>query len=772
MDIHRKSALTLPIMITMLAIMVTGALAAAECISFDVFSADHSIITTSGGEVIHMEGFTTNGAPGSPLLPRKVFDVALPPDVNWDSVAIRAQDTQKSVINGRHSLKPASPGAIWDEEGNQVLSWGGAGPIVDGKDISIYGRNEDYPNACAAKLNCSQMRKWKFVRVEFTSFAINPVTQRLTLVSNARIVVQFERTGAQEPPALLRDTVMDDLARQRFVNFDEASSWYETSQKRTAKNGSKFDYVIITTNAIEASSAKLAGFVSHKTAWGLSPLVITEDEFGGLTGQAPDGTAEKIRQWLMENYASYQVRYVLLIGNPDAESGDIPMKKCWPRYHESWERIAETDYFYADLTGNWDLNGDTFFGQYKEYPDGDRGEHEGEQGIDLTAEVFVGRIPIYGNSEDDFKQLDDILQKTIDYQAAAGDLSWRRKILLPESFSDSSTDGAYLAERMMDDYLTTAGFSPYKLYQQGSCHDHDDSTYDSDEELVGDATWNHWKQTANAYGLVTWWAHGDAWNAYVGYGGGHWCGGYLMQSENCASLDDTKPAIVYQCSCSTASPEYDDNLSYSLLKSGAIAAVGATRGSWYKVGWTGPTGMMYNVDLGYEMNKNLTELSYPVGKALAVAKSTLSPTAADTLYMNAFGFNVYGDPEIHNDQCAYTYITLDSFEAVARKDSSTLLRWVTGTEIGTAGFDLYRSETPDFESYEKVNPRIIEPTGSPVAGAEYEVLDRSVRPGTLYYYFLVEIDVNGKRSTFGPVQARARIRVPNVFEMSSAIIRF
>ena len=99
------------------------------------------------------------------------------------------------------------------------------------------------------------------------------------------------------------------------------------------------------------------------------------------------------------------------------------------------------------------------------------------------------------------------------------------------------------------------------------------------------------------------------------------------------------------------------------------------------------------------------------------------------------------------------------------------LRWVTGTEIGTAGFDLYRSETPDFESFEKVTPRMVEASGTLQSGAEYKVLDRSVEPGTLYYYFLVEIDVNGKMSTFGPVQARATIPVPEAFEMYSAIIQ-
>ncbi len=118
-----------------------------------------------------------------------------------------------------------------------------------------------------------------------------------------------------------------------------------------------------------------------------------------------------------------------------------------------------------------------------------------------------------------------------------------------------------------------------------------------------------------------------------------------------------------------------------------------------------------------------------------------------------------------------TYITLDSFEATARDDGSILLRWATGTELGTAGFHLYRSVSADFDSFEKITPKLIDATGTLEAGGEYAVLDRSVSPGVLYYYFLVEIDVNGKMSAFGPVQARAKIPQPVSFEMYSAIIQ-
>ncbi|MCD6326456.1 hypothetical protein J7M28_02730 [bacterium] len=633
MRLYQKLSVALIIVV---AIMVTGAMA-TETISFEVKSTDYQVSKDSrGGDVIRMDGFKTNAAPGAPLLPRKVLDVALPPSVNWDSVVVRAQDAVEVPIDGLFNIAPAGPDATWPLDSEILVDWADAGQIVDGKDVSIYGVDANHPRTCASNNTFSQMRKWKFVRVEFTPFAINPVTGQLTLTESARIAIQFETDGEPEPPALLRDTVMDDKAKRRFINFDEAASWYQLADTSAKKNGKDpvYDYVIITTNAIEAGSAKLSDFVTHKTALGFSVLVITEDEFGSMTGQTPNGISEKIRQWLIENYASCEIKFVLFIGDPDPDAGGVPMKMCWPRRNYSSYKEAPTDYFYADLTGDWDLDGDTYFGEYS--------HDQGTGGIDLTAEVYVGRIPVY---DEDYGQLDDILQKTMDYQAASGDLSWRKKILLPESFSDSSTDGAYLGECIMDDFGTSYGLSPYKLYQQGACTD--DSSFSSDEELVSNATWNHWK-APNPYGLVTWWAHGNTTIAAIGYSPNN-CG-TLLATSNCPTLDDTKPAIVYQCSCLNAYPESTSNLSYALLKSGAISAVGASRVSWYSPGWTAPTGSLLNNELGYEMDRNMAVHADTVGEALATGKAYLTVGSPGRL-MNAFVMNMYGDPQVHyNDK--------------------------------------------------------------------------------------------------------------------------
>ncbi|MCD6327545.1 Ig-like domain repeat protein, partial [bacterium] len=600
--------------------------------SYDISSNVHRL------DVIHMEGFKTIGAPGSPKLPREVLDVALPPDVDWDSISVTTTDVEKSLLDGNYDIAPAPPIAAWPEGGEKIVSWGDATLIEDGKDMAIYRKDAHFPADSVRIEALSQMRKWKFVRIEFTPVAYNPMRRSLLLTTSARIIVDYDRGGESESLELLKDTVMDDLAESRFVNFDEARKWYSPSWSLSSRFGPgipSYDYVIITTNAIEAGSSKLSSFVTHKSSQGFSNVVvITEDEYSGLTGQAPNGTAEKMRQWLINNY-SYGIEYVLFIGDPDPASGDVPMKMCWPRWDEASYRESPTDYFYADLTGNWNKDGDSYFGEY--------GDDTGTGGVDLTAEVYVGRIPVYGG---DYTTLDNILQKTMDYQNATGGLAWRDKILLPESFSDSTTDGAYLGESIMDDYLTAASFSSYKLYQQGACGAN--STFSSDEELVTNATWNHWKQTANAYGLVTWWGHGSQSSASIGYSG-QWCG-TLLTASNCPTLDDTKPAIVYLCSCLNGYPENSGNLAFALLKSGAIAAVGASRVSWYGVGWNAPTSGLTNADLGYQMDKKMAQNSYPVGKALAIAKSTLDPSTYGELYMNAFDFNVYGDPQVHYAQ--------------------------------------------------------------------------------------------------------------------------
>ena len=131
-----------------------------------------------------------------------------------------------------------------------------------------------------------------------------------------------------------------------------------------------YNYVIITTKDIVTHSLKLDDFIKHKQNLGYSVYVATEDDYEQVIGQPPNGRAEQIRQWLIENYIDMGIKYVLLIGNPDPDHpidpqdtvGDIPMKMCMAHWdlHQPiytlffmflFEDEYPTDYFYADLTG-------------------------------------------------------------------------------------------------------------------------------------------------------------------------------------------------------------------------------------------------------------------------------------------------------------------------------------------------------------------------------------------------------------------------------------
>jgi len=326
------------------------------------------------GEWIDIKEFTPATSPGDPILPFRIYDVAVPPNIDWDSLKLEFE-TETVELPGTHNIPPAPPMRA-RVDGKDVVLWGVGKDIVDGRNMKVYGENAFFPQEPVKILATSQMRKWRFARLGFSPVQFNPVNKRMRLVKSVKVRFSFKRIGAKvfRTDPVLGDTVMDDVAKKRFFNFKEAQEWYRYVPVRGGKPGETVvdpDYVIITTNDIQANSTKLADFVNHKITLGHTVQVVTETDYGPLAGQAPGGTAEKIRQWLINNYVALGIKYVLLIGNPDPDDpasptdtvGDVPMKMCWPNIASYTYIESPTDYFYANLSGNWDIDDDGFFGE-------------------------------------------------------------------------------------------------------------------------------------------------------------------------------------------------------------------------------------------------------------------------------------------------------------------------------------------------------------------------------------------------------------------------
>ncbi len=421
------------------------------------------------------------------------------------------------------------------------------------------------------------------------------------------------------------------------------------------------------------------------------------------------------------------IRYVLLIGNPtpyyaDGIEGDIPMKLCKINagggYENAWLSCCDsgipTDFFYANLGGNWDINKNGCYGEWWDYST--------PGGVNLTADVFVGRIPVYN---DDFSSLDKILQKTIDYENS-NNKKWRRTALLPMSFMTSTTDGAELGEAINDYILKPNQYSGFRMYEKGNNTCNVNSKHSCEEELDRNINqrWNSVKP-----GIVCWSAHGLPAIANIGYDK---CWGhdlYLMGTGDCSKLDDSYPAFTFQDSCLNGYPEASVNLQYSILKRGGIATVGATRATLFP-----------DIEYKNAIPNHMT----PKGMAYGYVQRLIQGmTAGEALYRmkesggigntgglsNEYIFNLYGDPSIsimgYETSPTNLWIHGPNFIPAPKEPFS-----ITGTLMGTEALPwetvwLYRSA--DSINFYLVKKAITDSQG------EYTFWNTEDEEGSYYY---------------------------------------
>lgn len=541
-------------------------------------------------------GFCSSVSSGDPALPCKLIYVALPPDADPESARVLSGSYSTSAVAGRYDIAPVPAAAVSREQ----RDWGRDKIITSGRNEKTYSANAFYPAQQVRLVSVGNLRTWKIAVIEFWPYAYNPVTGQLRQVRSREAQLTFSRKPA-------RSAVNDAVARamSAFVsNRSDAISWYSASSTSSLPG-----FAIITTQDIAEKNEALRQYAACVGSRGFNMTVATEKEWGGGTG---DVAAERIRAWLKANYLKLHLQYVLLIGDPNPTTGSVPMKMLWPRRWSTSYKEAPSDLYYSDLTGNWDRDGDGYAG---EEPD-----DFGTGGIDEIPEVYVGRIPYYG----DKAQLAAILAKTSNYKCCPR-TQWMRKCLLAMKRMDDSTPSYQLGEQIKTDCVTPLSADSDRVYDSGFGVSPEHASCDYDTIT------NDWSAGA---GLVFWMSHGT-YNSASG----------VFISARCTYLDDSKPAIVYMASCSNGQPEYADNLGYSALARGAVTTLSASRVSWYYLGETDFRCTDSIGGLGYQYAKCLTVDMEPCGEAAADARLA-NPRS---IWMNHLVFNLYGDPSVCYD---------------------------------------------------------------------------------------------------------------------------
>jgi hypothetical protein len=590
---------------------VTGA--KANSVVFRYTVPPHQLIALpDGSSRIEMTGYGSVATPGLPNLPSTTLHFAMDVPCRVTGVEIRIVD--ESSIGGTHTIDPCPPLiGTTDQTGDDDRAFD-----VFQSNLAANAATDGWvPSNPASWEGTDMADRRPVVRVRVTPFRYNPVRRLLSLARTIEVRVEYASgDGGTSSPTPLEKRI-------------EASETVHRPSKAAAAAGVRL--LVIGSKALEPV---IRPFLFWKRSLGDSV------RFASMETVAAESEgmerAEALRRFLQARWAEGAVTDAIFVGHKDT----IPLKRLYPDPANHGDSGAvPSDMYFAELTGDWDGDGDGFCGEF------------GEDHPDWIPEIRVGRIP-YGDST----AVRAILERIMAFEAS--DEAWKRSPLLiggitnyryekNKSFLTEKTDGAALMEALRTDVFD--GAPAVTVYEKAGI---DASVYDCAYGLdrAGvDAAWNR------GAGCVTWWLHGRAdaavrkvWASDDGDGipETEELSGEDLLSVNSPPGAGTHPSIVYANACENGWPE-KTSLGRELIRSASAAVIAATRTTYYVTGWENPDDGG-NASLAFAFWSAVAGRGESLGQSLAEAQWDYQNRfgSAWQHMQNVYATMLFGDPTL------------------------------------------------------------------------------------------------------------------------------
>jgi len=537
-------------------------------VSAAVPAGSYDIVKTDAGHRIEMDGFGSLLTPGTPVLPSKIFAIAIPPGA--EPIGVTFESDPPITLPGVYEVAPAALPRVIGAENPALFARDRA--MYERNHSAVYGSDEVYPSAVTEFVRTAGYRAYSLVDVRVTPFAYHPLSGRL--VYHPNITVHVDCVLPSRPASTPRDNLprTERIAAAIILNYDDAAAWRDAGAPR---GRGLHDLVIIT---LDSLTSRITALVDWETSKGRTVEVVTTSWIN--SNYSGYDLAEKMRNFLREKYPAEEwgIEDVLLIGHYD----DVPMRRTW---QDVGYGKPETDYYYAELSlpdsESWDADGDHHWG-------------EDSDPIDFYAEVNVGRIPW---SDGDTVQ--HICEKSVAYELNE-DPSFKKNILLLGAFFWPDTDNAVLMERKIDEEWMV-DWTMTRMYEQGH------SGYPMDYNLNWSNVRDIW--SAGTFAFVNWAGHGSPTSSHIYYSTGE----AFVSNDTCDYLNDDYPAIIFADACSNSDTD-NLNIGQAMLRRGGIGFLGATKVAYGCGGWNDPyDGSSQSLD--YFFTTCLTSGEYTQGAA-------------------------------------------------------------------------------------------------------------------------------------------------------------
>ena len=299
------------------------------------------------GQEIIMKGSFGSYAEGLPNLPFENRYIAVPKGA---TVSIKVKEKGCRTLTGIDILPAAAV------QGNAAVGK----PRLQ-KDMSVYGKDANYPNENVAIAQTTQIRGLDVVMLNVTPFRYNPVRKTLEVIYDMDIEVRFEGGSGQFGEARYRNPAWDGILRDLVINSDmlPEAHYYDLLNEAIRSGEEGCEYLIVSPD--DEDILAWADSLRHfRTKQGILTKVVSTTECGG-------NDPEHIKGYIQNAYDNWAIPPAALMifnGYHDTIIGDqtyplegisgFPLffKNYESGYGYSYDEEYMSDNLYADMNGD------------------------------------------------------------------------------------------------------------------------------------------------------------------------------------------------------------------------------------------------------------------------------------------------------------------------------------------------------------------------------------------------------------------------------------
>ncbi|MBD3235870.1 MAG: T9SS type A sorting domain-containing protein [Candidatus Eisenbacteria bacterium] len=434
----------------LLACITLGAAIAQAGVTRVTYDFTAPTLTAAGGSVrVEMEEAWSHGDPGAPVLPLAGARILLPPGETVTDV---------QVIPGARIELPGSHAVA---VGQPQMPLSHTGPVAAvPADPEIYESDRAYPGRLHDAVQTGMMRGHRIATLALHPVEYVPASGTLAYYRSLEVVLTTAPSGAamRETARMIRTDAGTQARVAALIDNPERIGAYEPIL-RLRDEDSRLDPAEAYTYLIIAGDDWVDAvdpLVQFQTARGHKAGVFSRS---WIVSNYPAGQDDqwRIRDFIIDAYQTWDVEYVLLVGDAN-DSGGIPHRGFYAYAYGETDSNIPADLYYGCLDGTWNDDGDGRWGE------------EGED--DLYFEIGVGRACVT-----DAGEMENFITKTLRYTdepivaecdeaLMVGELLWSSPLTWGGTYKDEIKDGSSA------NGYTTVGFIPGPM-NVGTLYDRD-----------------------------------------------------------------------------------------------------------------------------------------------------------------------------------------------------------------------------------------------------------------------------------------------------------